>query len=103
MTECLGDKSLCRVLMDLLHKEYTANHPSSEHLGLKRKVSKISNANEFCGILQNTLLDPEEHDVLTLKMNTRKTFIEIGDDLKISERTARRRYKSALEKIKDQI
>lgn len=94
---------LCRLLMELLHKEYQHNHPRSQHIETKHQLAKVTGTSDLQDILDGTLLDAEEIQVVKAKMSSRKTFCEIGDDLRISERTARRRYKSALAKIQSQI
>lgn len=93
---------LCQILLELLHEAKTKEQ-KQEHLKTRRKLTDIANCNELEKLLQSTVLDREEYDVVKLKTNTRKTFVEIGEELHMSERTARRRYKTALNKIQANI
>lgn len=90
-------KILCQVLLEVLHELL------QDGTGAKKKLAGIKSQEELEKLLNKTILDEEESRVVRLKSGTRKTFIEIGEELNISERTARRRYKSALGKIQANI
>lgn len=91
------------LLMELLHKEYTASHKGSEHMQTKHKLSNITDSKQFWTILRESLLSREEYDTVALSVVGKKSFVEIGEALNISERTARYRFESALAKIKSQL
>lgn len=76
---------------------------STDHIEIRRKLNKITDVREFWKAIKYSMLDEDEFAVLWLKATTNKTYIEIAEQLNLTERTARRRYHDALQKIKESL
>ena len=91
---------LARLLLGLLHD---LTDRGSAHMETRARLSEISDSKTFWRTLDDTVLDREEYDTVALKVVQHKSFMEIGDLLHIGERTARRRFETALAKIGDNL
>lgn len=71
----------------------------TEHIKTRHKVKDIGTPKEFEDILSGVILSDEDKQILRMHYIGKDLLMEIAMKLGYSERTVKRRHKSALRKI----
>lgn len=71
----------------------------TEHIRTRHKVKDINTPKEFDDILSGVILSDEDKQILRMHYIGRDSLMEIAMKMGYSERTVKRRHKSALRKI----
>lgn len=72
---------------------------TTDHIETKRKLKAIPRRSVFNEILDESTLNDEEKEIITLHYLKDKDFRYIGDFLGYSESTIKKKHKKALNKI----
>lgn len=71
----------------------------TEHIKTRQKVKDIGTPADFEKILSGVILSDVEQKIMRLHYLNEKSLMEIAENLGYSERTVKRRHKTALRKI----
>lgn len=70
-----------------------------ENAETRKKLKGISSVDEFCSILERTMLSDEEKQILILYYKEKKSLAYIADELGMSETTVKRKHRKMLMKL----
>lgn len=71
----------------------------TRHIDIKHKVQQINRKSKFCEILEDSMLDDKEKQIMIMHYLDKKSFSYIADEMGYSEAGIIKKHKNILSKL----
>lgn len=71
----------------------------TRHINIKHKIQQINRKSKFCEILDDSMLDDKEKEIMKMHYLDKKSFVCIADELGYSEAGIIKKHKKILIKL----